>query len=225
MSADRPSGSSPLERIPPQDLEAEMALLGAMMLDRETIGDVTSVIHRNESERFYRPDHRRIFEVLMDLYERGDPVDLVSVRNELSRLDILEDVGGVPYITQLAESVPNYLHAEYYARLVRDKAMLRDLIGATAKINDSAYEQGDDAKEILDLLNEKTGRSFKPVDANLKPIMARIREYDADTVRQVIANKCADWMNNPRLSEYLRPKTLFAASNFANYEGALDNAH
>ena len=78
-----------------------------------------------------------------------------------------------------------------------------------------------EARTILELLNNKTGRSFKPVDANLKPIMARIREYDADTVRQVIANRCIEWLDNERLSEYLRPKTLFAASNFANYEGAL----
>ena len=93
-------------------------------------------------------------------------------------------------------------------------------------LSGSALKNGQvrtDAKDILALLNEKTGRSFKPVDANLKPIMARIREYDADTVRQVIANKCGDWIGNPRLSEYLRPKTLFAASNFANYEGALTN--
>jgi len=173
MSGDRPTGSSPLERIPPQDLEAEMALLGSMMLEREAIGDVTPVIHRTESDRFYRPDHRKIFEILMALYERGDPVDLVSVRNELLRLGLLEDVGGVSYIAQLAESVPNHLHAEYYARVVRDKAMLRDLIGAAAKISESAYEQADDAKDILDRAEQVL---FEVTDERISVQASQIQE-------------------------------------------------
>ncbi|MBI4580320.1 MAG: hypothetical protein HY718_11500, partial [Planctomycetes bacterium] len=62
------------ERIPPQDIEAEMSLLGSMMLSRDAIGDILPLIHRNESDRFYRPDHRRVFEVLVDMYDRGDPI-------------------------------------------------------------------------------------------------------------------------------------------------------
>ena len=127
-----------------------MALLGAMMLDREVIGDVIPIIPRDKVERFYRPDHRRLYMVLLDLYERGEPVDLVSVREELRRVALLDEIGGVDYITQLAESVPNHLHAEYYARVVRDKAMLRGLIGVSAKINDIAYAHADDAREIID---------------------------------------------------------------------------
>ena len=83
------------DRIPPQDIEAEMSLLGSMMLSRDAIGDVLPLIRRHESDRFYRPDHRRIFETLVDMYDRGDPIDLVTVRNETERLGILKEIGGV----------------------------------------------------------------------------------------------------------------------------------
>src|SRR5690606_29262825 len=105
-SRDGAGAGSLTDRIPPQDLEAEMALLGSMMLHRDAIGDVLPIIHRNEAERFYRPDHRRLFEVLVDMYDRGDPIDLITVRNELERRALLGEVGGVDYIVQLAESVP-----------------------------------------------------------------------------------------------------------------------
>ena len=127
-----------LDRVPPQDIEAEMSLLGSMMLHRDAIGDVLPLIHRNEADHFYRPDHQRIFQVLVDMYDRGDPVDLVTVRNEMDRRGLLEEVGGVNYIVELAQSVPSHLHAEHYARLVRDKAMLRDLISAAGRISSEA---------------------------------------------------------------------------------------
>src|SRR5205085_2007855 len=108
-------------RIPPQDLEAEMSLLGSMLLHRDAIGDVLPLIHRNESDRLYTPGHRRLFEVLVDMYDKGDAVDLVTVRSELQRRTLLADIGGVDYLVQLAESVPSHLNAEFYAQIVRDK--------------------------------------------------------------------------------------------------------
>jgi hypothetical protein len=76
----RPADQASALRIPPQDIEAEMSLLGSMLLHRDAIGDVLPIIHRNESDRFYQPAHRRLFEVLVDMYDRGDPVDLVTLR-------------------------------------------------------------------------------------------------------------------------------------------------
>ena len=94
------------------------------------------------------------------MYDRGDPIDLVTVRNELGRLGLLDEIGGVDYIVQLAESVPSHLHAEHYARLVCDKAMLRDLIGASTRIIDTAYSHQESAKEILDAASEKVPSKF-----------------------------------------------------------------
>jgi len=174
--------SNPLQRIPPQDIEAEMALLGSMMLDKEVIGDVTSLIHRNESDRFYRPDHRKIFEVLMDLYQAGKAVDLLTVRDELRRVGLLEEVGGVDYIAQLAESVPNTLHAEHYARLVRDKAMLRDLISTVARINDTAYSHHEDAREILDKAEHLL---FEVTDQRISEQAMQLREHFEEIFRRI----------------------------------------
>ena len=161
------------ERVPPQDIDAEMSLLGSMMLSRDAIGDVLPLIHRNESTRFYRPDHRRIFEVLVDMYDRGDPIDLVTVRNEFERVGILQQIGGIEYVAELAESVPSHLHAEHYARLIRDKAMLRDLIVAGGTIIEQAYSHQDDAREILDQAEQVL---FQVTDQRITDHAAPIRD-------------------------------------------------
>ncbi|MHC4067403.1 MAG: DnaB-like helicase N-terminal domain-containing protein, partial [Planctomycetota bacterium] len=143
------------ERLPPHDLEAEMATLGSMMLDRQAIEAVLPVIHRSEGEWFYRPDHRLLFELLIDVYDRGDPIDLVVVRDELQRRGQLDEVGGVDYVVSLSECVGTWENAEYYAKIVRDKGMLRDLIRCAGQIGESAYAQSEPAATILDGAEEK----------------------------------------------------------------------
>ncbi|MEP0841719.1 MAG: replicative DNA helicase, partial [Phycisphaerae bacterium] len=162
--------------------EAEMALLGSMMLSRDAIGDVLPIIHRNESERFYRPDHRKIFETLVDLYDRGEPIDLITFRNEITRRGLLEEIGGVDYIVQLAESVPSPVHAEHYARIVCDKAQLRELIAASGRMMEEAYRQGDDAREILDRAEQIL---FQVTDQRITEQAAQLRDYLADIFRQI----------------------------------------
>ncbi len=137
-------------RIPPHDLDAEMAALGSMMLDRQAVEAVLEVVNREEGDWFYRPDHRLIFQLLLDLYDRGDPIDLVSVQDELKRRDQLEPVGGIEYLVSLAESVPTWVNAEYYARIVRDKGLLRDVITCTGTIAESAYGDAEPVGQILD---------------------------------------------------------------------------
>lgn len=180
--SDRAGGDNLPGRVPPQDIEAEMSLLGAMMLHRDNIGDVLPLIHRNESERFYRSDHRKIFEALVDMYDRGDPVDLVTVRSEFERRGILAEIGGVEYLVQLAQSVPSYLNAEHYARLVRDKAMLRDLIQAATHIADEAYSHCEDAREILDRAEQKL---FQVTDQRISDQSTPIRDSLEEIFRQI----------------------------------------
>ncbi|HOW69807.1 MAG TPA: replicative DNA helicase [Phycisphaerae bacterium] len=181
-TSEPPPSQGGLTRVPPQDIEAEMALLGSMMLDREVIGDVTGLIHRNEAEYFYRPDHREIFKALMCLYEEGKPVDLVTVRDELIRIGRLNEVGGVDYLVQLAEAVPNYLHAGNYAGIVRDKAMLRGLIGAAERIRDTAYDAREDAKEILDTAEKVL---FEVTDKRISVQAEQLGEYLGQIFRQL----------------------------------------
>jgi replicative DNA helicase len=163
-----------------------MSLLGSMLLHRDAIGDVLPLLHRDESERFYRPDHRKLFETLVDMYDRGDAVDLVTVRNELDRRSLLTQIGGVDYLVQLAESVPSHLHAEHYARLVRDKAMLRDLIGAAGRISEEAYSHHEEAREILDraeqllfqVTDQRISEQATPIRDSLEEIFKQIESRD-----------------------------------------------
>ena len=144
-----------LGRIPPQDLDAEMATLGSMMLDRQAVEAVLPIIRRNESHWFYRPQHHILFELLVDLYDRNEPIDLYLVNDELRRREQYDQVGGEEYIVACAESVSSWLNAEYYAKIVRDKGMLRDLIGCVGQIAETAYGQTEEAAVILDAAEEK----------------------------------------------------------------------
>ena len=144
------------DRIPPQDLDAEMALLGSMMMSRDAIAEVMPIIGRTDSGWFYVPAHQRLFEILLDLYD--DPtkaVDLIVVSDELRRRDMFEFVGGQEYMIQLAESFAEWANAEYYAKIVRDKGLLRDLIRCTGEISEQAYRSFDETRIILDLAEQK----------------------------------------------------------------------
>src|SRR3990170_3259586 len=156
VATNNSAATTRLERVPPQDLDAEMALLGSMMMSRDAIAEVIPVIGRTDSPWFYLPVHQKLFEVLIDLYD--DPtkaVDLIVVSDELRRRDLLEFVGGQEYMIQLAESFSEWANAEFYAKIVRDKGMLRDLIRCAGEIADQAYTGVDEAREILDTAEQK----------------------------------------------------------------------
>ncbi len=142
-------------KLPPQNLDAERCLLGTMMLSRDAVGDVIPIIGKNDVRWFYRPDHRTLFEVLVDVYDRNEPIDLVVVCNELQRRNQLKAVGGTEYIVRCAESTPSAVHAEHYAKIVRDKGMLRDLIGCAGEIAEDAYGHAESAAEVLDQAEQK----------------------------------------------------------------------
>jgi replicative DNA helicase len=167
------------ERVPPQDLDAEMALLGSMMMSRDAVADVVPVIGREHSDWFYVPAHQRIFEVLLDLYD--DPakaIDLIVVSDELRKRDLMEQVGGSDYLIQLAESFADWAHAEYYANIVRDKGLLRDLIRCSGQITDQAYSAAEEAREILDFAEQRiyavTERRFARTTVQIRDAVARL---------------------------------------------------
>ena len=142
----QPAPNRDLGRVPPQAIEAEICVLGSMMLDAACIDIVVQIVRRND---FYRPAHQLIFQAIVDMRHAIKPIDLVTVRDEMDRRKQLGPVGGVEYIVSLADGVPNAANAEYYAKTVRDKAMLRNLIVAgTAMIRD-AFESTDTSEEIV----------------------------------------------------------------------------
>src|SRR5579863_6162805 len=121
-----------VDRIPPQNLDAEQAVLAALMVDRELMPVVAEIVVRAD---FYAPHHATIFDALHALYERGEPIDKVSVAEELRRRRLLDEVGGLDMLSQLLNAVPTTASAEYYARVVAEKAILRSLITAGTRIS------------------------------------------------------------------------------------------
>ena len=136
-----------VDRIPPQNLDAEQAVLGALMVDRELMAAVGEIVQTSD---FYAPHHATIYETLQALYERGEPIDKVSVAEELRRKKVLDEVGGLDLLTQLLEAVPTTASAEYYAKIVAEKAVLRSLITAGSRISVMGFEPTDDVEQTLD---------------------------------------------------------------------------
>jgi replicative DNA helicase len=136
-----------MDRVPPQSVEAEACVLGSMILDAAS-SDI--VVQITRAEHFYRPAHQMLFQVLVDMRQSGKPVDLVSVREELLQRKQLDSVGGVEYLVALAEGVPNAANCEYYSKIVRDKALLRELIVAGTDIVREAYESRQEAEEVIE---------------------------------------------------------------------------
>jgi replicative DNA helicase len=120
-------GPGSLVRTPPQDLAAEQSVLGGMLLSKDAIADVVEVLRGPD---FYRPAHELVYEAILDLYGRGEPADAVTVAAELVKRGEMGRVGGAPYLHNLLQSVPTAANAGYYARIVRETAILRRLIEA-----------------------------------------------------------------------------------------------
>ncbi len=138
------------DRIPPHDLDAEQALLGSCLHDREVIADVLALVPPGDKGFWYGPCHWDVYRAIAAVYEANGPVDAVVLRERLQRMGLLEKVGGVDYLVELIQSVPSAANAEHYARIVRDKAMLRRLIAVAGDIIDRAYAQAEDTQDILD---------------------------------------------------------------------------
>jgi len=142
-------------RLPPQNLEAEQCVLGSMLLDRETIGEVLLLL---DADDFYMPSHAEVYRALVALYDRNEPVDLVLATNDLMARGRLEAVGGVEFLVSLMESVPNSGHALAYARLVRECSERRRLVHAASEILRDAHEGP--TRTAAELIDEAEARIF-----------------------------------------------------------------
>src|SRR3984957_4100649 len=167
------------DRLPPHSIEAEMCLLGSMMLEKEIVGQAVQLVDR---EAFYQADHQVIFDVLVKLYEMNRPIDAVILFEELVKRQLLEEVGGKGDIGQILNSVPSAAHAMHYAGIVREKAMLRQLIGASNDILRDAYAPYEQAEIVLDkaekrifeIAQKKVGGSMEPMEKVLHEVFEMI---------------------------------------------------
>jgi replicative DNA helicase len=142
-----PGGLGELDRTPPQDIAAEQSVLGGMLLSKDAIADVVEELKPAD---FYRPAHETIYDAILDLYGRGEPADAVTVSAELGRRGELSRVGGAVYLHTLLQSVPTAANAGYYARIVREQAILRRLVEAGTRIVQLGYSADGAVDEIVD---------------------------------------------------------------------------
>ena len=180
-------------KIPPQDLEAEQSVLGALMIDKDSIFSVADTLTPDD---FYKKAHAEIYQAILRLWERHEPIDILSVTSELKRADQLKDVGGSTYLTELINSVPTSSHIAHYAKIIREKRVLRDLINVSANITESAFSPDDDLDVMLDGIEQKIfsisekslSRNFVSIKEDLKEAYERIEKLhqgDADRLRGV----------------------------------------
>jgi len=168
-------------KLPPQDIEAERCVLGSLMLDKNAIIRVADLI---KADNFYAPAHIKIFEAIFELFEKGEPIDILSVSKKLKDKNQLAEVGGSAYLTDLINSVPTATHISYYAKLVRQKKVLRDLIEASAEINEKVFNTTEDAEDVLDEVEQKIfaisqksrPQNFVPIKDELKTAYERIEK-------------------------------------------------
>jgi replicative DNA helicase len=166
-------------RVPPQDIEAEKSLLGSLMLEKEAITKVADILH---SEDFYKRNHQYIYQVIEDLFTRGEPIDLISVSSKLKERNQLENMGGTAYLTELINTVPTASHVMTYAKIVQKKRILRDLISAGTEISLMGYDEQEESDDLLDSAERKIfgitqknlTQSFLPIKPYLEEAFERI---------------------------------------------------
>jgi replicative DNA helicase len=174
-----PEPAATLERTLPQNLEAEKCVLGAVLVQNEAFNHVAELIDAHD---FFRDAHRRIFDRMVGLSERGLPIDLVTLKEELSRSGELDEVGGPAYIASLVDGVPRSTNVESYARIVKEKATLRNLIYSATKILTTAY----DADQDPDLLLDEAERSiFEIAEGRIRPGFVSLRDLVHSSFRTI----------------------------------------
>jgi len=134
-------------RMPPQSVDAEMSVLGALMLDREAMYRVADILSVRD---FYKPAHQLIYQAMLDLFKLHEPIDVLSVSTRLREKGTLEDIGGSSYLTTLVNLVPTASHVLHYAKIVNKKRVLRDLIDASYHIAELGYKEENAVEELLD---------------------------------------------------------------------------
>jgi len=168
-----------LRKIPPQNLEAESSVLGGILLDNEAINLVLELLR---PEDFYRESHRKVFRAMVELSERSEPVDLITLSDFLKNRGDLDAVGGTAYLAALADFVPTAANIAYYARIVREKSILRSLINTATDIATRGYEEQGNVEEFLDSAEKVI---FDISEKKIKAAFVAVGDMIKDTLKTV----------------------------------------
>lgn len=170
MPKNQRAAASATAKIPPHNLDAEKSLIGAVLIDEEVLADVSDKVHADD---FYDKRHQKIFAAMLRLYEKHQPVDLLTLSDEMSKKDELEMVGGSSYLTELTNYVPTAAHAGAYAELIAQRAVRRRLIRASADIAELGY---DDDTNTQELLERAEAQLFSVSDQSLKQDLVSLEQ-------------------------------------------------
>lgn len=170
-----------LKKTPPHSLEAEKTVLGGILVNNAHLNIVLSSI---TPEDFYKENHRLILETMINLMDKGQPIDLLTLSEELQKAGRLEEVGGAAYLASLMDGVPRSLNISYYAQIIKEKSLLRKLILSSSKIINSSYEQQVDPdtliseaqQAIVEIAEEKIRPGFIPLASLTGPMLETIRQ-------------------------------------------------
>ena len=166
-------------RVPPQALEVEKSVLGAMLIEPEAIPRAIEIL---TPDAFYVPKHQEIYRATLSLFERGNPVDLITLTEELKRQSALDDVGGAYYLTELTTSVASAANVEYHARVIAEKALLRKMIETMTVLVGQAYDPGSDAFELLD---HAEGEIFRISESQLRRPASSLSDVVKETLERL----------------------------------------
>jgi replicative DNA helicase len=173
------------KRLPPQNIEAEKSVLGALLLDSEAMIKIGDIL---QPEDFYQPKHCQIFQAMVTLFEKDSPIDTITLADKLKDKKILKKVGGVAYLTELANSVPSSAHIVRHAKIITDKATLRRLISAASSIIETAFDSEEGSEQVLDraesqvfkLSRERSSDRFVAIEEVLEESFDRIDRLHKD---------------------------------------------
>lgn len=168
-----------LGKLPPQAVDLEEAVLGALMLEKDA---VTQVIDILKPESFYKDQHKKIYEAIIELFHNSEPIDLLTVTNQLRKIGALEFVGGAYYITELTSRVNSAANIEYHARIIMEMALKRQLISISSEIQQDAFE---DTTDVFQLLDKTEARLFEVTNSNIKKNYEDMRSLMKQAVQEL----------------------------------------
>ena len=170
-----------LAKIPPHDIDAEQAVLGSMLTDREAVNAAIEVL---KEEAFYRDDHKAIYQAIVNLYNKSEPIDIITLKDELESMDKFEQVGGFEYLASLPDKVPTTANVQKYIKIVEEKSILRNLIKTANEIIELGYNPAEDVEDIMDgaekrifdLMQSKNQKGYTPIKDVLVESFTKLEE-------------------------------------------------
>ncbi len=169
-----------IDRLPPQNLEAEQSVLGAIIIDNEALPKAMEVLGGDED--FYKDSHKRIYRAMLELFNRGEPIDIITLTDYLRKTDELESIGGIAYLSFLANSILTAANVRYHSKIVREKALLRSLLNAASHIASKVYEDDLEADEMVDYAEKII---FEIAENRIKVSFSNIKDIMKDTFKSI----------------------------------------